>query len=183
MTSVAALRDRAATLATYYIALAVVACCCYQVRTRCCCPCAAAPKRQPSDGCGPQPYRPAPLPPPSQVWPLSLRVVVWYIAVTLLLAILGITAVQLTVFVCVPLARPPPLVPSPSSSSALHTRGSTLSLPPSGSISWLLGYELWLVPNLWADDAHILELFTPLYTFEKGAEGRAWWRIGVVRSP
>ena len=32
------------------IALAVVACCCYQVKTRCCCPCAAAPKRQPSDG-------------------------------------------------------------------------------------------------------------------------------------
>lgn len=33
------------------IALAVVACCCYQVRARrlaCCCPCAAAPTRQPS---------------------------------------------------------------------------------------------------------------------------------------
>lgn len=57
---------------------------------------------------------------------------------------------------------------------------TTAPAPPPRSISWLLGYELWLVPNLWADDASVFELFTPLYTFEKGAEGRAWYRIGVV---
>ena len=50
-------------------------------------------------------------------------------------------------------------------------------------VSWLLGYEFWIVPNLWSDDASIFELFTPLYTFDAGAEGRRWHRIGAVSRP
>jgi hypothetical protein len=45
---------------------------------------------------------------------------------------------------------------------------------------WLLGYDLWILPNLWSDDAGITELFKPLYTFKKSAGGQSMYRIGTV---
>lgn len=81
------------------------------------------------------------------VWPAIVRVGVWYLSVTLLLAILGTTVVQLTVF----------------------------------SLFWLLGYSFWILPNLWADDVPIMELFKPLYTFAKSEGGGKWYlRLAFV---
>lgn len=51
------------------------------------------------------------------LWPVFMRVVVWYISVTVLLLILGVTAIQLTLF----------------------------------GLLWCVGYEFWILPNLWAD--------------------------------
>ena len=79
------------------------------------------------------------------LWPTAMRVLVWYIAVTVLLAILGLTLVQLLVFAC----------------------------------AWLVGWEVWLLPNLWAD-VPVWELFKPAYTVARAKKGAALMRLGFI---
>jgi hypothetical protein len=43
--------------------------------------------------------------------------------------------------------------------------------------AWLVGYELWLLPNVFDDD---LAMFTPWVSLEKSPQGQGWWRAGAV---
>jgi hypothetical protein len=80
------------------------------------------------------------------LWPLWLRIGVWYLAVTLLLLIMGTTLLQLLVV----------------------------------GLSWLVGWELWIIPNLWAD-VMPWEIHRPLYTLKRSEGGSVWLRIvGIV---
>jgi hypothetical protein len=72
-------------------------------------------------------------------------VVIWYISVTVLLALLGTTAVQLTVF----------------------------------TLSWIVGFDVWIIPNLWAD-VPVQDIFRPLYTVSRSNPGQAAYRLAVV---
>jgi len=79
------------------------------------------------------------------LWPMSMRVAVWYLSVTVLLTILGFTALQLTVF----------------------------------GASWLVGWELWLLPNLWSD-APPSELLKPLVSLERSENRRVGTRLAIL---
>lgn len=78
------------------------------------------------------------------IWPSSARVFLWYGSVTLLLAIIGLSLLQLVVYF----------------------------------FAWLAGFELWIVPNLWADVSP-LDIFKPMYTVRK-VPGSATMRIVSV---
>jgi hypothetical protein len=80
-----------------------------------------------------------------QLWPTSVRVGVWYLAVTVLLALVGVTLLQLTVF----------------------------------AVVWVFGWDLWLLPNLWADEP-VWEIFSPVVTFKRSGDSRPYLRLGLV---
>ena len=44
-------------------------------------------------------------------------------------------------------------------------------------VFWLLGYEAWILPNVFDDDLPVNESFKPLFSFEKGGEGEGTARI------
>ena len=37
------------------------------------------------------------------------------------------------------------------------------------SLFWIVGFEFWILPNLWSDDVSIIEAFKPAYTWAKGS--------------
>jgi hypothetical protein len=81
------------------------------------------------------------------LWPASVRVVVWYISVTLLLAIVGFTLAQFGLF----------------------------------AITWLFGYEFWILPNIWAEAQDSWwELLQPWYSFEKSGGGQGYYRVATL---
>eukprot|EP00924_Labyrinthula_sp_SR-Ha-C_P005525 maker-scaffold_68-snap-gene-0.92-mRNA-1 protein AED:0.00 eAED:0.00 QI:163/1/1/1/1/1/2/1106/330 len=45
---------------------------------------------------------------------------------------------------------------------------------------WLFGFEVWLFPNLFDDDASIVESFIPVITFEKGSTSNESWILRAV---
>jgi hypothetical protein len=69
------------------------------------------------------------------IWPPVVRTAIWYVAVTILLVIAGLTVLQLVVF----------------------------------SVCWLVGWEVWIVPNLWGEGYNP---FAPLYSVQR-SEGSA----------
>lgn len=79
------------------------------------------------------------------LWPAKARVVVWYLSVTVLLTLIGVTAIQLVVFL----------------------------------LGWMVGYSVWIVPNLWAD-VPIQEIFKPMFTMSKSSPGQAMYRMAVI---
>ena len=49
--------------------------------------------------------------------------------------------------------------------------------------TWIMGWELWLLPNIFADDLGFCDSFRPGYSFDKGENGQLNYRIAtLVRS-
>ena len=44
---------------------------------------------------------------------------------------------------------------------------------------WILGYDFWILPNLFDEQLGFFASFVPLYSFEKTKEGQLYYRIGV----
>ncbi len=42
---------------------------------------------------------------------------------------------------------------------------------------WMVGYNVWVFPNLFDDDS---SMFSPVYSVERAAKGQAWLRISAV---
>mmetsp|Transcript_16234 Transcript_16234/g.23116 ORF Transcript_16234/g.23116 Transcript_16234/m.23116 type:complete len:328 (-) Transcript_16234:72-1055(-) len=45
---------------------------------------------------------------------------------------------------------------------------------------WILGYDFWILPNLFDEALGFVDSFKPLYSFEKTKEGQLVYRIGVA---
>lgn len=79
------------------------------------------------------------------VWPAAAKVGVWYLSVTLLLALLALVVVRYALALA----------------------------------AWIVGYDLWLFPNLWADEPNILDSFRPTYTAEWRGSDQLAYRLAV----
>jgi translocation protein SEC62 len=44
---------------------------------------------------------------------------------------------------------------------------------------WMLGYEFWILPNLFDEEANVADSFKPLFSFEPTKPGQLPYRIGV----
>jgi len=44
---------------------------------------------------------------------------------------------------------------------------------------WILGFDFWIWPNLFDEHLGFFDSFKPMYSFEKGAAGQLYWRIGI----
>jgi translocation protein SEC62 len=44
---------------------------------------------------------------------------------------------------------------------------------------WILGYDFWILPNLFDEQLGFFASFVPLYSFEKTKDGQLYYRIGV----
>jgi len=80
-----------------------------------------------------------------QMWPMFLRVWVWYLAVSLLLFIFALIGSRASLFLCV----------------------------------WIIGYDLWFLPNLFDEQLGFYDSFKPVFSCEKTREGQFFYRIGV----
>lgn len=47
-------------------------------------------------------------------------------------------------------------------------------------VGWILGYEFWVLPNVFDDDATVSESFDPYWSFEPTGEGQMSYRIGSL---
>lgn len=47
-------------------------------------------------------------------------------------------------------------------------------------ISWLFGYEFWILPRLFDESLSFQDSFKPVYSLDKGSAGQGYYRIGVV---
>lgn len=80
------------------------------------------------------------------IWPVFLRVFVWYMSVTFMLFIFGLIFFRATLFL----------------------------------FTWMLGYELWFLPNLFDETLNFVDSFKPVYSFEPTKPGQLPYRIGVA---
>jgi translocation protein SEC62 len=46
--------------------------------------------------------------------------------------------------------------------------------------TWMIGYELWILPNLFDESLGFVESFIPVYTFEKTKPGQLYFRLGTA---
>ena len=44
---------------------------------------------------------------------------------------------------------------------------------------WMIGYEFWILPNLFDESLGFVESFIPVYSFEKTKPGQLYFRLGV----
>jgi len=79
------------------------------------------------------------------IWPRFVKVGVWYLSVTFLLAMIVLIVFRLTVF----------------------------------GIAWICGYDIWVLPNVFDDDASFFDSFKPLIHKEPSG-GQIYGRIGVT---
>jgi translocation protein SEC62 len=45
---------------------------------------------------------------------------------------------------------------------------------------WIVGYDFWMFPRLFDESLGVLDSFKPIYTFEKGATGQGYYRVGLL---
>lgn len=45
---------------------------------------------------------------------------------------------------------------------------------------WIVGYEVWIFPNLFDESLTFQDSFKPIYSFEQTAEGQGYYRLGMV---
>lgn len=47
-------------------------------------------------------------------------------------------------------------------------------------VMWLLGYDFWIFPRLFDESLSFQDSFKPVYSFDKGSTGQAYYRIGIL---
>jgi translocation protein SEC62 len=80
------------------------------------------------------------------IWPMFLRIFVWYMSVSLLLFIFALIGSRGLLFLFV----------------------------------WMLGYELWFLPNLFDESLGFVDSFKPVFSLEPTKPGQLPYRIGVA---
>mmetsp|Transcript_6147 Transcript_6147/g.13281 ORF Transcript_6147/g.13281 Transcript_6147/m.13281 type:complete len:341 (-) Transcript_6147:773-1795(-) len=45
---------------------------------------------------------------------------------------------------------------------------------------WILGYDFWILPNLFDEELNVSDSFKPLYSLQKSAPGQGIFRLGVL---
>jgi len=79
-------------------------------------------------------------------WPRPVKVGVWYVSVTFLIALLGTIVLRLVVWF----------------------------------LLWLLGFDCWIMPNIFREDIPFWETVRPLITFERAEGGQLLYRFAAL---